>query len=90
MIPEVIRALDLESEEGVALIHKGIDMIRSYADRYHHAKEEEILFSCFDENSDILKVMRQDHTTARSHVAALVIGVEQKNADAVKSHLLDR
>lgn len=89
LIPEVVRGLDLESDEGVELIHKGIDMIRSYADRYHHAREEDILFSYFDENSDILKVMRQDHTSARSHVAEMVTGVAQKDANAVKSHLLE-
>ncbi len=89
LIPEVIKGLDLESDEGLTLIHNGIDMIRSYADRYHHAKEEEILFAYFDENSDILKVMKLDHAAARSHVAAMVKAVEEKNADVVKSHLVE-
>jgi len=35
----------------------GVDFIRSYADKYHHAREEEILFKYFDEDMAILKVM---------------------------------
>ena len=68
LIPEVIENLDVESEEGRQLILDGIDMIRSYADKFHHAKEEDILFKYFDENSGILKVMYEDHTHDRSLV----------------------
>ena len=39
LIPEVVKTLDVESEKGRRLILDGIDMIRSYADKYHHAKE---------------------------------------------------
>jgi len=49
LIPEVVKNLDVESEEGRQLILNGVDFIRSYADKYHHAKEEEILFKYFDD-----------------------------------------
>ena len=38
-----------------------VDFIRSYADRFHHAKEEELLFACFDEELDILKAMHESY-----------------------------
>ena len=52
LILEVLKDLDIESEDGSQLILDGVDFIRSYADRYHHGKEEEILLtilkvSCF-------------------------------------------
>ena len=79
LIPPVLRDLNLEKEEDRQLILQGVDFIRSYADRFHHAKEEDILFGYFDKNSDILKVMYEDHTRGRAHVKALVEAVEQKN-----------
>ena len=88
LIPTVVENLDLDSDEGRRLIRKGIDFIRSYADRFHHAKEEEILFKYFDENSDILKVMHEDHTNARSHVAAMLQALDNKNKAALAEHLL--
>ncbi len=50
LISEVVKNLDVESEEGRQLILDGIDMILSYADKFHHVKEEDILFKYFDEN----------------------------------------
>jgi hemerythrin-like domain-containing protein len=87
LIPEVLKDLDLDSDEGRKLILQGVDFIRSYADRYHHAKEEDILFKYFDDNLDILKVMFQDHTQGRAHVKAIVDGVERKDKAAVAEHL---
>ncbi len=87
LIPEVIKRLDLESEQGINLIRDGVDMIRSYADKYHHAKEEDIFFKYFDENDEIFQVMHQDHKNARGHAKAILEGVEQKDAAKVSLHL---
>jgi len=57
LIPAVVNNLDLESDPGRQLILDGIDMIRSYADRYHHAKEEdEILYPWMDRNLSTTQV----------------------------------
>jgi hemerythrin-like domain-containing protein len=87
LIPKVIENLDVESEEGRRLVLQSVDFIRSYADKYHHAKEEEILFKYFDENSDILKTMRQEHEKARSHVRAVLEALDKKNKEAIAEHL---
>ena len=86
LIPEVIKNLEVESEEGRQLILDGVDFIRSYADKYHHAKEEDILFKYFDEDLDILKVMHEDHKQARSHVKAILEALDRKDKTAIAEH----
>ncbi|HKN19360.1 MAG TPA: hypothetical protein VJW95_06145 [Dissulfurispiraceae bacterium] len=56
MIPDIIEDLDVSRVEDRALVLDTIDFIRSYADRYHHAKEEDILFKEFDENLEMVKI----------------------------------
>ncbi len=88
LIPAVVKNLDLESGEGRQLILDGIDLIRSYADRYHHAKEEDILFKYFDKDSEILQVMYEDHTTGRGHVKAMLDALDRKDEATLGEHLL--
>ncbi len=87
LIPEVLNNLDVDSEEGRQILLDGVDFIRSYADKYHHAKEEEILFKYFDEDLDILKVMHEDHERGRSHVRAILEALERKDKAAIAEHL---
>jgi len=87
LIPRIIENLNLESEKGRRLILDSVDFIRSYADKYHHAKEEDILFKFFDDNLDILKAMHQDHEKGRAHVRAVIEGVNKRGKEAVKEHL---
>ena len=88
LIPKVVEHLDVESESGRQLILDGIDMIRTYADRYHHAKEEDILFKYFDQNSEILQVMYEDHTTGRGYVKAMLEALERKDKNSLGEHLM--
>ena len=88
LIPEIVESLEMETEEGRQLIHDYIDFIRCYADKYHHAKEEEILFKYFDENSDILKIMHEDHEKARSHVKAMLEALDKRDKKAIAEHLI--
>ena len=87
LIPGVIDSLDLESEAGRQIIRDVIEFIRFYADKYHHAKEEEILFKFFDENLSIIETMHQDHETARAHVRAILAALDEKDKDGVTEHL---
>jgi len=43
LIPKIIETLDLDSEEGINRVQNSVDFIRFFADKYHHAKEEDIL-----------------------------------------------
>lgn len=87
LIPEVVANLDVDSAEGRQLIIDMVDFIRSYADKYHHAKEEDILFKYFDENLDILKVMHADHKQGRSHVKAVLEALDRKDEATIGKHL---
>lgn len=87
LIPQVIKNLEVESAQGRQIILDGIDFIRNYADKYHHAKEEELLFKYFDEELDILKVMHADHKKGRSHVMAMRQALEIKDKTAIAEHL---
>lgn len=87
VIPQIVLELDLESEEGKKLILNGIDFIRFYADKYHHAKEEDILFKYFDENLDVIKTMHQDHETARGYVRAISEALDRKDKETILKNL---
>lgn len=87
LIPAIIEKPDVESESFRKLILDGVDFIRSYADKFHHAKEEEILFKHFDENLDIIKVMREDHETGRNHVKAILEALEERDGKKLAEHL---
>ena len=87
LIPDVVARMNIDSDEGRKLVRNGIDFIRSYADRYHHAKEEDILFKYFDEDLDILAVMHEDHETARNHVKEITVALERKDKKTVAEHL---
>ncbi len=87
MIPELIDNLDVASEEGRQAIIDGVDFIRSYADKYHHAKEEEILLKYFDEDLDIIKTIYKDHETGRAHVRAVLKALDDRDKEAVSEHL---
>jgi len=88
LIPSVLKTLDLASEEDRKLIRFGIGFIQTYADKYHHAKEEDILFTRFDETQQILRVMLEDHTAGRSHVKAMLQALEQRDEVILTEHLL--
>ena len=87
LIPKVIENIDLESEEGLQLINNGIDFIRNYADKYHHAKEEDETFKFFNENLDIIKVIKKDHVKVRNHVKAMLQAIKEKDKKTLAEHL---
>ena len=87
LIPKVIESLNVASEEGKQIIRNSVKFICFYADKYHHAKEEEILFKYFDENLDILKVIREDHEQARAHARAILEGLDKKDKQEIAEHL---
>lgn len=87
IIPAFIDNLDVESEPGRQVITDGIDFIRTYADKYHHAKEEEILFKYFSEDLDIITAMLEDHQNARAHVRAVLEALAMRDKEAISEHL---
>ena len=87
LIPEVINNMDATSREGREIIAGGIDFISSYADKFHHAKEEDILFKYFDKQTEIIQAMHSDHETGRSHVKAMREALQKEDKDTIIKHL---
>ena len=87
IIPAIAGSLDTGSEAGRAVISQGIDFIRSYADRFHHAKEEDILFKYFDQGADIIKTICSDHENARERVRLMRAALDSRDDDTVRAQL---
>jgi hemerythrin-like domain-containing protein len=89
LMPVLAKTLDLSSEQDRQVIKDGIDFIRSYADRLHHGKEENILFNCFDDTEDIFRVIYEDHRRARSLVQQMLLALDEKNTKELCSNMLE-
>lgn len=87
VLPAVLDRFDARSEADRALVRDGLDFVRSYADRFHHAKEEDILFACFDPGLDILKAMHEDHERGRAHVRAAGEALARCDGEGVAANL---
>jgi len=79
-----------EIENGKALkvefFQKTIDFIKNYADKFHHAKEEDILFKAMLENTDKLHcnpipVMLHEHDEGREFVKGMEKGISENNSE---------
>jgi hemerythrin-like domain-containing protein len=87
LIPCITESMDLTTEDGRQLVLDGIDFIKTYADSFHHAKEEDLLFKYFDENSEIVSAFHEDHRVARNHVKNILEGVSTQDRVKVTEHL---
>lgn len=87
LVPKFLENFDIESEDCRQLMLDGLDFIKSYADKFHHAKEEDILFDYTDKNLDIVKIILQDHETARSKVRSLSEALKNRDKKAIVENL---
>ncbi|MBK8794336.1 MAG: hemerythrin domain-containing protein [Holophaga sp.] len=88
LLPRLIHALRQDFESALPLAIRTLEFVRTYADRYHHAKEEDILFRFFEQGSDILGVMLQDHQDGRAHISAVAAALAARQIEDVEAHLL--
>jgi len=89
LIPDLTKNLDLALEKDRQVIGNGIDFIRSYADQLHHGKEEDILFTFFDDTADIFQVIYEDHRKARELVQKMLRAFDDKNTQELTSNVLE-
>ncbi|MBI3039074.1 hemerythrin domain-containing protein, partial [bacterium] len=71
--------------EGVdwACISDTIGIIRGCADRFHHMKEEDILFDFTDREAEVIKVFLQDHEKGRGFVREISRGLKERKKEVV-------
>jgi len=70
----------------------GIDFIRQYADRFHHAKEEDVLFKALVDNGmpkehSPVAAMLMEHDKGRSFVRAMESAVHEAQAGRTDKYL---
>tara|TARA_Y100000310_G_scaffold336843_1_gene422435 strand:+ start:1362 stop:2243 length:882 start_codon:yes stop_codon:yes gene_type:complete len=83
-----VDALDSGKEIDTEFFKAVIDFIRNYADKFHHAKEEDILFVEFNKKADQahcnpVEQMLHEHDLGRQFVKNLEIGVNEKDKSKV-------
>lgn len=83
LIPYIVSKIQQEEEMDTDTIEHSAFFIQNYADKYHHAKEEDILFKYTDESQDIIQVMYEDHKTGRNFVKQVLAGLEAGRRDDV-------
>lgn len=76
LIPQIIGRLEGHWDEMRPILVQGVEFIRNYADAYHHAKEEKILFAGLDDKLDIIATMHREHDQGRQIVRRLVTAIE--------------
>ena len=74
-------SLEKGKELDRTFFEKAIEFIRNYADTFHHAKEEDVLFKIMLDNADgmhynPIPVMLHEHDLGRNFVSSMVIGLE--------------
>ncbi len=102
-ILKVVDALEKECEKiakgefvNEDFLKKTIDFIRNYADKFHHAKEEDILFKEF-ENAKAKKEshcnpteqMLYEHDLGRKYVAGIEIGMNKRNRKMIIENAME-
>ena len=93
-ILKVVDVLEFEIEKlknksiDIEYFKKVIDFIRNYADKFHHAKEEDILFKefnkCAEEGNTHCNPVEQmlfEHEEGRKNVKLMAEGVNEKDKD---------
>lgn len=95
-IEKELQRIETGESVDVAFIDTAVDFIRSYADRCHHGKEEDILFRDLaqkplsGEFRQKMEELVQEHRTGRQVVAALVEAREQYARGENRPQALDR
>jgi len=87
LVPRLLDNLDPATQEGERIFRGGVDFIRSYADKLHHGKEEDILFAYFDDKETIFQVIYEDHRTARDYVKQMIAAIDTKDAESLRDNL---
>lgn len=76
LVPSLCDRVNADLEGSRELIAEGVDFIKQFADKFHHAKEEDILFAYAKGNSDIINVMLEDHKKGRYYAKSILLGLE--------------
>jgi hemerythrin-like domain-containing protein len=83
LIPDLCERINADFEGNRDVVIKSVEFIKQFADKFHHAKEEDILFAYAKGNTDIVNVMYEDHKKGRYYVKSVLLGLETGDATFV-------
>lgn len=83
LVPELCDRVNADLESNREVILQSVEFIKQFADKFHHAKEEDILFAYAKGNTDILNVMFEDHKKGRYYVKSVLLGLDTGDAGYV-------
>ena len=89
LVPDIVSEMRASGEMDADLLLAAVDFIRGYADRFHHMKEEDILFDYTDREAQVVRVILEDHDHARAFVRAIVQATEDGDPAAAWANLTD-
>lgn len=85
-VPEIIK---LTISDGIQkeMTLNCVKFIKEFADGYHHAKEEEILFTYFKRSNEIIESFLKEHEAGRGFVRNILDGIDRNDRDLVTENL---
>ncbi|HBE03908.1 MAG: hypothetical protein A2096_02960 [Spirochaetes bacterium GWF1_41_5] len=85
LLPDMLKKISLPEDKN--RLSSAAWFIRNFADRRHHAKEEDLLFPEFNPCPEIISVMFADHTTGRNFVKGIFSGLENNSLHEITQNL---
>lgn len=84
---DVMEKMVMMKSSNIEHVEQVINLIKSYADGYHHAKEENLLFPLmvkkgYSTEQGPVAVMLHDHTQGRNFVKGMAEGLSNYNKDS--------
>lgn len=83
LIPSLCEKINADLESNSDVVLECVNFIKQFADKFHHAKEEDILFNYVKGNTDIINVMLEDHKKGRHYVKSVLLGLETGDATLI-------
>ncbi len=91
LFEEELKNITTQNKVNLNFIENGIDFIRTYADRCHHGKEEDILFinlknkNLSSKDKQLLDELLQEHKIARNIVSKLINAKDSYKTEKIYS-----
>jgi hemerythrin-like domain-containing protein len=83
LVPELCEIIQEDLQGSKSIILQSVEFIRQFADKFHHAKEENILFAYAKGKQDIVNVMLDDHKKGRYYAKSILLGLETEDASFI-------
>lgn len=87
-VPGLVDRLEDSFAERKETLRGVVEFVRKYADKFHHAKEEDLLFNLFETESELVPSMLKEHELGRSYIREAVGGIDTGNPELVRKNLL--